>query len=616
MKKLLLFSIQILIFSSIVFSFSINNSFASTNISSEKNIEYTFNDTGNLNIKYILILKNTSNEKAVLSSYRFPIPFTKYTNDSLYIGGSKYSFNRAINKNSTDISVVIDSYVLNPRQTVNIEYTFSINNYTQAVDEIKTITLPAKTTDIDKTSIVVTYPEYWNTPVKSSANYKITTKNNKHVLTLDDVIDNYLELTLGKSLIYSYNISKQYENIEDTYSVYSVNIPQSTSNQNIYFENISPTPDDIETDESGNIVLKYLVSPKSKIDIKIDAYIELINSSNREVDIDSKYTSRLGYWSITNTGEVNRLERYLKSNGFTQYNIGDIKPEQLDQYYNLVYYYIIDRLEPQKKSDLVNYSSRRGIENIILDRNSSSLEDYIDFTIAIYRKLGIPTRMIGGYIAKTENKTGYYHSWIEYYNEKEQSWVKIDPYQEDLLKKTLYDSRLDDRIVIIVRDIDPIAPQIQYLNSNEISVTHYTGSISSFGNLSIESNINNIDLSDKYSKFNITFKNNTNKIVTIKSIKLFAGNTEIQDIVISQLNTIAPDDQDSKEIVIETKDVVNTNDIKMVIDYVDINKNSEKIVETFEIEKLNNPIYPITISFISTLAIFGIINIIINKRKA
>ncbi len=615
MKKLLLFSIQILIFSSIALSFSVNNTFANTNISSEKNIEYTFSDTGNLHVRYVLVLKNTSKEKVVLSSYRFPIPFTKYTNDSLYIGGSKYSFNKAVNKSSTEISVVIDSHVLNPKQTVNIEYTFNINGYLQTSDEIKSITLPAKTTDIDKTSVLVTYPEYWNNPVKSSANYTIATKSSKTVLTIEDIADNYLELTLGKSLIYTYDISKQYENPEDTYSVYSVNIPLSTTNQNIYFESISPSPDDIETDESGNVILKYLVSPKEKIDINIKAYIELVHENSSQEDISSKYTSRLGYWSITNSGEISRLERYLKTNGYSQYNIEDIKPEQTEDFYKLIYYYIIDRLEPQKKSDLVNYSSRRGIENIILDRNSSSLDDYIDFTIAIYRKLGIPTRMIQGYIAKTDNKTGYYHSWIEYYNEKENSWIKIDPYQEDLLKKTLYGTRLDDRIVILVRDSDPIAPQIQYLNTNEISVTHYNGSVTSFGSLSIESDVSKIDLSEKYSKFNITFKNNSNKIVTIKSIKLYAKENEIQDIIINQLNTIAPNDQYSKEIVIETRDIIYTEDLKMIIEYTDINNNSEKIIETFNIEKVNNPIYPITLAFVLTILIFGIINLIINKRK-
>ena len=223
--------------------------------------------------------------------------------------------------------------------------------------------------------------------------------------------------------------------------------------------------------------------------------------------------------------------------------------------------------------------------------------------------------MIQGYIAKTDNKTGYYHSWIEYYNEKENSWIKIDPYQEDLLKKTLYGTRLDDRIVILVRDSDPIAPQIQYLNTNEISVTHYNGSVTSFGSLSIESDVSKIDLSEKYSKFNITFKNNSNKIVTIKSIKLYAKENEIQDIIINQLNTIAPNDQYSKEIVIETRDIIYTEDLKMIIEYTDINNNSEKIIETFNIEKVNNPIYPITLAFVLTILIFGIINLIINKRK-
>ncbi len=610
MRKLLLLLTLILLSSQLFSSFA----FANSNINTTKSITYRIDQSGDIETNYILNLKNNSKEKVVITSYRFPIPFKDITNDSLTIDSNRYLFNKSKTNTGTDISIVLNSIVINRNESINIVYTFKLPKYINITNEIKNITLPAKTTDIDQVNIDIIYPEYWKLPLKVSSAYTSTTKDRSHVINIPNVKDNYIEISLGNSLIYEYKIKKKFINDQNISNIYTVNLPISINNQYVYLENISPLPDNIDIDDSNNITLQYILDKKSEITVEIQAYIEL-NQTNTNLDNENPvYITQTGYWLLSNDTEKNRLYRYLKDNGISETKVENIPNEQLDTFYRSVYTYIIDRLEPQTSTLLQNYSSRRGIENILQDRGNSSLDDYIDFTTATYRLLNIPTRVSVGYVAKTDNKSGYYHTWLEYFNEKTNNWNKIDPYTEDLTKKSLFNQNLDDRVSIVIKDINPIAPQIQYLNTEEITVSQYNGTISSFGQLDI--NIEELIFSktEKYIPIYINVKNNTNRLVIIDNIEILNNEINISNTNLIEKTILLPNQSERIIYTVELKDIIDFENLKSKINYIDNNKQQDSIVKNISIKKHYNTFELALISIIISGIISGILYLVF-KRK-
>lgn len=85
-------------------------------------------------------------------------------------------------------------------------------------------------------------------------------------------------------------------------------------------------------------------------------------------------------------------------------------------------------------TNLYNYDYIRAIlkKNVMpdiqhcYDKKSGTCQDLAATTVAMWRSLGIPSKLVIGYVGKN------YHAWTEYYN---QGWYLFDPTSEILSRK-------------------------------------------------------------------------------------------------------------------------------------------------------------------------------------
>jgi hypothetical protein len=471
MKNLIGYSLLTLL----LFSFLSTHTFANSNVTSSNNLHFTINQKDVDTVSSTIVIKNKSNLPAVVNSYSIFLPFSNITN--LKVGTKNQDFQFSSYDKTTGKQLVIrfNNRVIDTKG--NYQFSISFNTTFDKDSNWGYLKLPIKFGNLTANQVVISYPDSKPKPAYiSEMKTTIKASSGSNVVTVTNPQNSYLSMLFGPTPTYSFELKKNYINYASTSEVYDLILPSSSDKQTLVIQNVSPSPEYTKSDTDSNIILGFKVEAEKQINIHVSGFI--VKDESIKFKANRLVEDNIGYWTLSNQKEISRVKSYISTNDYEK-NI----PKGLSKY-------IIDNFEIEKLNTTSLENVLRGGINVAIDRKANAIvEDYADCLIAYLRYYGYNARMVIGYIPNSSiySQTGFFSSWVEYYDETKSDWILLDPAITDV-NNMKGEINQNDRIPIIIRETNPITPKLQYFKSDEINITPISSTITPLFKYSLTGN--------------------------------------------------------------------------------------------------------------------------------
>lgn len=508
-KILYLFSILFLNF---VFLQPINSVFAQEDLSIKSTFHHNW-DGERLDTTIYLTL-STESASTVVTYLTVTIPQTEINPEIFSINRDKVlEHTTHKGKESTDLVIDLEKSPLYKDKPITLKIT-----YFQSLTG-STISLLSKLNNIETKEFLFTYPSSIGEISWSSATILNQEDKGGNVkITTEIPNTDFVKIAFGEQITYSFDINKTLSNSSDTTIYSEVTLPINNSYQNIVISSINPLPDKAYKDIDGNYILQYSIVSQSAIDIKISGFIYM----NKQDSNDSKeyIIEQNPLWKISNTSLIRHINRYVNTYGLnisdTFSDINELKPEEREIFYESIYHYVLEYLQPNVNSvGSLSGAERIGSEDILVKQGMSSNEEYADSIIALYRYYKIPARFVIGYLSNISNydSEGIYHYWAEFYDQDKKDWVIVEPFFEDYSKTPLWSKEMKDHIALIYRYSNPFNPKLSFFSPQDFTLKLVEQAPVYTNKAKVDLVLSPFNISDPYLSGVINIKNNGNTIL-------------------------------------------------------------------------------------------------------
>jgi len=476
-----------------------------------------------------------NNNPRVLSFYTITIPQEDIDPSVSILNSTKEANVTKYSKNdSTDIAIVFSDLIIsNTKATI-----LRLKYITPLETEGSKVVFHSELTDIDTSYITILYPKDMGDIVWSSNTLsKFSSQGNYYKTEMSNPSSDNTVLVLGSSLVYDFTITRSLINtLEESSQIFDITLPQDNVTQALIISSMNPAPDTSSRDEEGNFTVSYIVDHGEQIDVAISGYI-LVMDTNYETEFPSNpfLIKEISYWEISSEQEISNINRYIDKNWIDLpenfENINDFANDNSKEiFYKAIYKYIVNRLEVDKTSTTVLQGGSRDGASVVLENVSKAdADDYADLCIASYRYYGIPARMNIGFLTDVSGITddGIFHSWCEYYDTVEKSWISLDPFLEDYKQIDLFKNPLKDHIQIITRGKSPVSPKLAFYTTNDFRSNSTSLEISPVLDFTSEILFEKNSTTSNFVKGNIIIKNTGN--IPLTKLKILKENIPISE---------------------------------------------------------------------------------------
>jgi hypothetical protein len=476
--------------------------YAQSQLTTDAVFSHTIKETGTIETTATLTI--SSDQRTALTYYTVTIPQVDI-DPEIYSISKKKSLEATIydRSSSTDILIDLENSIIEADGSTKITISYSYK-----YEDSNIIDLVSKIADSPTSKVSITYPKDWGeTSWISDQIESIKKSDTDYILTISQPDSTSVKLIFGNQIVYSFNISKSFNNPTESSNQYEVIIPQDTQFQKIIIDNITPQPTQALLDSNGNYILIFTLDPQTQKDIKFSGYVIMESHEYYSRDISIEYDNNDIYWSLDSNQKENIAE-YLTDNNITE----ESNTETLIQY---IYKYVIEKLKPSTSATTLAGGVRRGASEVLKYSTESTPEDYADVMRAFLSYYEIPTIYTIGYVSDISSyqDNGMFHYWLQVYDGSK--WQILDPYLEDFSKVSLFGREQLDHISILNRLHDSISPTLTYYSDNDIKFEYVKDSTIQYlpaSNTSIS--LEPYSILNKYIYGNINVENTGNTIFT------------------------------------------------------------------------------------------------------
>ncbi len=262
-----------------------------------------------------------------------------------------------------------------------------------------------------------------------------------------------LYAVFGDRQHYTMNLTYTLKNDELRPVYYDIALPPPTEYQAITIHSLTPEPEKVYFDDDYNVLARYTLSVKEEKKIVLKAVATLFTHPQADMSAISKQRisrqkeyllKRTGYWDTGGTGDTTAINNLNSAESIYRYVVS-----------TLTYDY----------SRVNNNTGRMGASAILAQPKTAVCTEFTDLFIALARKKGILTREIEGYgFSQDQNLrplslvTDILHTWPEYYDEKKNQWIPIDPTWENTSGIDYFSSFDLNHIVFVIHGKDQSYP--------------------------------------------------------------------------------------------------------------------------------------------------------------
>ena len=390
-------------------------------------VDYYLTENGNeLNAKAIFNIRIT-NYRADIYVNKFGISFPKsfpVQNLKAYDDKAELIPKVLSDESNTRIDLEFSDPNTGKNSVNNFKLEFNQSNLFKINGSVWEVILPTIESDQREAYIVTVH-------LPASSTKKITIAKPKPTIVTDNTItwDNPRTRTIyavfGSEQLYDLELTYNLENPK-LYPVYTeITIPPETVYQKIFFQSLAPMPVNVYLDDDGNYLARYNLKPKEKKKVIFKGIAQL--SVNPREDVRPYFRSVFG-----------QQKKYLLNKDPNW----DVNIKKLNQLTNLktvndIYYYSVKKLSYNYKK-LTEKITRLGADKVLDNPTLAVCMEFTDLFIALAREKGVYSREIQGYGFSNDPQlrplsliSDVLHSWPEYFDDKSQIWISVDPTWEN-----------------------------------------------------------------------------------------------------------------------------------------------------------------------------------------
>lgn len=342
---------------------------------------------------------------------------------------------RSSTRNTTTVLVNLESrpqFGIGKTKTLTILYTSS--DIASVVGSVLEVNVPGirDATSLSSSQVTVETPTAYGQPTRVTPNPGSTEKTDGWTsFAFTDTKNEGISLIFGSFQLFSVQLSYTLTNSTDTPLRKSLTLIPDTSTQRVTIRTISPTPFRVTSDEDGNWLAEYELSPHRELRVNADLIVETFMNPTIPVTtgLPEKYLRAAPFWDVDDE-RIRSLAQSLKT------------PSAIFQYVATRLTYSFSRVtEPPQ---------RRGALEALKNPSDAICTEFTDLFIALARAAGIPARELNGY-AYSQNPTlrplsltkDILHAWPEYWNAEVGRWISVDPTWTNTTGGVDYFSKLD-----------------------------------------------------------------------------------------------------------------------------------------------------------------------------
>lgn len=420
-------------------------SFADSNFTTSFDITYTVSPNGITHAQFSGMLENL-NETIYAPSYSLKMGFSDMKNVQSF--DSLGSITPIIKDDSSGKSITIpfNKKSIGIHNKQYFTFSFDTNELANHVGNIWEINVPGIANQTDFTNFIVhlKVPDTFGKQAYSKP------------LQVGDSLDfdkqtlgsSGISLAFGANQIYAYSLSYHVKNTNVFPVKTELALPPTTNYQEVSLSDISPKPTNVTLDQDGNWIAHYTLFPSQNLTVTAvgNVFTSLTPKSEILTDAQRKlYTNEQPFWQVS-AADIQRLAHDLKTP-------------------SAIYAYVSHQLT-YDFSRVAGRQQRVGAEGVLKNPTSAVCLEFTDLFIAIARAAGIPAREIDGY-AYTQNTKerplslvkDILHTWPEYYDDKTQTWIMVDPTWENTTHGTDYFHTFDfDHVAFVVKGASSTYP--------------------------------------------------------------------------------------------------------------------------------------------------------------
>lgn len=256
----------------------------------------------------------------------------------------------------------------------------------------------------------------------------------------------------GDSQVYKLNLIYHLANDSLSRSRVDIALPPETLYQSIYVESLSPKPESFYTDEDGNYMATYVLSPRQSLSPVFKGYATLYAKPQE---------SMLPFVQESIQFQKTYLQKQQK-----YWEVATIAPQLPDTVSTIsdVFNYVLDKLSYDRgriSKDIVRFGAAKALAK---PKNAVCME-YTDLFVTAGRAKKEYVREIEGYgysqderLRPQSLRTDVLHSWAEYYDINRKLWIPVDPTWQDTSGIDYFNSLDLNHVVFAIHGKDSVYP--------------------------------------------------------------------------------------------------------------------------------------------------------------
>lgn len=353
----------------------------------------------------------------------------------------------AVQNGKTNITLTFNRQVVGVGKTMPFKLRYEHGDVAHKVGSIWEVTVPGVSPDPDLGTYDVTLQV---PPVFGPNAYLVPyPAGGRNTWTRDQMLSGGIAAAYGTEQIFALTLSYYLENQKITGKTQEIALPPDTAFQKVTLTAIDPAPREITQDADGNWLARYDLLPTQKLSITAKITVALTLEARPEWEekpiMRDAYLTEQKYWESADPRISTIAKTHTTPRSIYDFVVGTLS-------------YDYDRVNQ-------NPIRKGAVQTLLAPQNSICME-FTDLFVAIARAAGIPAREAVGFAYTTNTHLrplslvrDVLHAWPQYYDEKEQRWISVDPTWTKTTGGINYFDKLDfNHIVFAIHGLSSTYP--------------------------------------------------------------------------------------------------------------------------------------------------------------
>ena len=425
-----------------------STSYALAKFSTSYQISYLVQENGQTHVNYVI---NQKNNLSVVYATEYSISLNETRLENIKVKDEGIYLIPEVIKtlNQTSISFPFVNKIVgkDKNHTFTIEYDTS--DIATKHGNTWQIDIPRLEPDenISEQSVIITVPPGFPSPAYIDPQPDLV-NSNIYYFSGKKISHKPISAIFGQTQYYQGKILYHLGGDNLTKVISEIALPPNTSYQTVYYQDLTPPPDSVYTDEDDNFIARYSTTPREELEVTLNFTVKLdFNPRPTLTQPSDKYLLAQPIWNFDHSV-------------FSSVELKNLTSPQS------IYDYVVDKMQYDYSKINRQKPARTPAAVSLTNYQSAICTDFTDVFVALARKAGIPARELQGF-AISENPDlkplsltqDVLHAWPEYFNRESATWIQVDPTWANTTRGIDYFHKLDfNHIVLAIHGTDAEHP--------------------------------------------------------------------------------------------------------------------------------------------------------------